>query len=377
MAKLIFRSMVLGTLMFNLEVQALTDRDLKLLENCQNRLLGRYMGRSAYVWKDASTVHHPLSAAELRRAAGIHSLISTLRVRRILWFRSQVRFEFVEGKPRQTLAALLGRFPWQMPFIDFEGRVLGHAPRILKWLAADLCILIPGFVFAGNWRARIRNLDEKKVKGLLSFEDPRPVEVSAAPTESQTAATPHATVQSFVCPVPGCDYESPYARAIPLHRVRVHGFRLDRSLVCGLCGANFTSASAKQWHEKKQACFKPKSVSRTSSALQGMYAGLALRGSSATSSAPPPPQQAQAPVTCQRSQSACSDEPQRPRPLPHHQLQRAFQQSISLAPSPPTTAIATTSPENTEARLNSMCASPSPPESHARVSDSRSSSVNQ
>ena len=69
----------------------------------------------------------------------------------IVRFRDNLRHEFKEGKPGQTLASMVGDVDWPAPVLNPERVPEVYAPTIMKYVSATMRGIYPDVCFTGVW----------------------------------------------------------------------------------------------------------------------------------------------------------------------------------------------------------------------------------
>ena len=90
---LVFKSVVDASLLSALEVRPLSARDLQTLEQARGPLLRRLFGKFGFGAVAGEHEHRSVTVESLRERAGLATVASELRVRRLLWLRSALGAE--------------------------------------------------------------------------------------------------------------------------------------------------------------------------------------------------------------------------------------------------------------------------------------------
>ena len=138
---LVFKAAVNGALLSGLEVRPLitSPSDCQSLEKASGFLLRRLFGKHGFGAVAGENTHRSVSVASLRARATLPTVVSELRARRLLWFRSALQAE-AHGQVRLE-------------------RPTPFASRFLHVLFQDLQLVIPSFSgFVGAWRADVLRL---------------------------------------------------------------------------------------------------------------------------------------------------------------------------------------------------------------------------
>ena len=254
---LVFKAVVNGALLSGLEVRTLSPSDCQSLEKARGLLLRRLFGKHGFGAVAGENTHRSVSVASLRERAALPTVVSELRARRLLWFRSALEAED-HGQIRLELAALFGRSEALKPAIDLDaGRPTPFASRFLHVLFQDLQLVIPSFSgFVGAWRADVLRLASRTaIVALRTWQDPVPF----LPPEifNDDGEVPEVLAAPLLCALCGA---GPFLndRALRTHNVRKHHLRNPiQSKNCPNCLRQFTSKSAAQRHVHKGSCGWP------------------------------------------------------------------------------------------------------------------------
>ena len=290
---LVFQAVVDSALLSALEIRPLGVRDLQALESARGLLLRRLFGKNGYGAVKGIPTHRSVTVESLRVRVGLATVASELRVRRLLWLRSALLAE-QQGQTRLELAALFGVCEELKAAVDpVSGCPTQFAPRFLHLIHSDLVILLPGFVFFADWKARFLAVGVQQIKLLRTCTLDLPTPSPAEPDEAEEEAIPE-VLATFQCEQCGA---GPWqnARALRAHRVKKHSYRNSvQSRSCPDCNRQFTSKTAAQRHVQKRSCGK--AVANHGHA--GALAGLRIAENSA---AAVPAQSRSAPSTVQTS----------------------------------------------------------------------------
>ena len=112
---IVFKAVVLYTLLYGLEVAGLSEADIVCLEKEQVQMLRTVLGEGGCrtVHKDGKKIFLRRSSEEVLQLAGFGSVRSTLRARRLCWLRRACATERADGIAFPPLAAVCGRFRWE------------------------------------------------------------------------------------------------------------------------------------------------------------------------------------------------------------------------------------------------------------------------
>ena len=141
---LVFKAVVNEALLSALEVRPLTPADEHELEAARGLLLRRLFGRSGYGAVAGNPSRSSVSLHNLRQRAGVSTVASELRVRRLLWLRSALTAE-AHGQARLELATIFGQCPALKDSIDDDtGLPTLFAPKFFTCAS-------PRFAGVGPW----------------------------------------------------------------------------------------------------------------------------------------------------------------------------------------------------------------------------------
>ena len=148
-----------------LEVQPVEEQR-RALERARGVLCRRIFCRQGYGAVAGDLVHTSVSLESLRRRAKLPTVMSELRVRRLLWLRSALLAERA-GQVRLELAALFwGLSTTQANIASTNGQTSSQCPRFLHLLFRDLKMIIPAFAgFAAGWKAIVLGLSTSTIHG--------------------------------------------------------------------------------------------------------------------------------------------------------------------------------------------------------------------
>ena len=262
---LVFKSVVDASLLSALEVRPLSARDLQTLEQARGPLLRRLFGKFGFGAVAGEHEHRSVTVESLRERAGLATVASELRVRRLLWLRSALRAER-QGQVRLDLAALFGECRELGVAIDLDtGFPTRHAARFLHLLHDDMQFVFPGFGFLLNWKDRFLAVTAARIKSLRTCKREA---VHLTPSVPLDDPGPE-VLDPLMCAECGA---GPWQnqRALRTHRVKKHAFRnAVQSTRCPHCSREFTSKTAAQRHVKRQSCGKPANNHGHGGALAG------------------------------------------------------------------------------------------------------------
>ena len=261
---LVFKAVVNVALLYAFEVRPLGRGDEEALERARGVLLRHIFGRQGYGAVAGDPVHNSVSLESLRRRAKLPTVMSELRVRRLLWLRSALLAER-DGQVRLELAALFGTCPQLKPTLLLQtGEPAPSAPRFL-----DLKMIIPAFAgFAAGWKATVLGLSTSTIRGQASWQS----SLSDPAANSEQPGNAMADGKHFVQEEPQRHAEElniircnecgagPWSsrRALRAHQIRKHGYRPAlQAPACPICGRQFTTKSAARRHVQHQSCHKP------------------------------------------------------------------------------------------------------------------------
>jgi hypothetical protein len=247
----VFRAVVNETLLSALEVRPLSPSDEHKLEQARGLLLRRLFGRDGFGVVSGDPVHRSVTLESLRQRAGISTVSSDLKVRRLLWLRSALLAES-HGQTRLELATLFGDSPDLGPSVNGEsGAPTTTAPRFLHILHRDLASFWADFPgFRGNWKILFLNLPCSSICALRTPDVPEAPEEAA----DQPAEAPVDLVQEIRCDQCGA---GPWKseRALRSHKIQKHNVRHRvQSRQCPLCNRVFTTKTAAQRHFDNSSC---------------------------------------------------------------------------------------------------------------------------
>ena len=151
--RMFFLAIVVSAGLSGLEPLFLLPSELDRLESVRMLLLRRLFGRTGWGKVKNSPDHQSVSDVNIRKRAQMHTFGSTLRMRRLQWFRSMLLDEQYHS---QYLASLLGKFEWERHEQLVDGAPHSHSLDVLRQLYDDLSMIFPGFVFF-FWRLENSN----------------------------------------------------------------------------------------------------------------------------------------------------------------------------------------------------------------------------
>ena len=112
---IVFKAVVLNSLLHGLEVAGLSEADIVCLEKAQDQMLRTVLGEGGCrtVLKDGKKIFLRSSTKEVLQLAGFGTVRSDLRARRLCWLRRACATERADGIAFPPLAAVCGRFSWE------------------------------------------------------------------------------------------------------------------------------------------------------------------------------------------------------------------------------------------------------------------------
>ena len=159
------------TLLSALEVRVLPSSAVDRLESARGLLLRRLFGKNGYGKVAGQTQPVSVTISMLRARCGLASVITELRVRRLLWLRASLAAESA-GEIRLELAALFGKFPWQAQEpVAPSGCLTDAAPAFLHVLLDDLRAICSGFSgFSPGWKAAVLAISTAEIQALRTCD---------------------------------------------------------------------------------------------------------------------------------------------------------------------------------------------------------------
>ena len=232
----LYRSLVQSVLLYGLETGYMSKSQLSRLESLQNRALRRMLRIPVHITR--------VPNVEMRQRAGLHSVESLLRYKRLCWLREVLRNPHLH---QQALCALFGTLPWH------PARLFWHSIPFLAQLKDDLCALPDGVELTmedpPTWDAleQIGQVPDHALRKVLSFES----------SADRSPTRPDQGPATACCPY--CPARYPTHQRLALHLYSRHGIRNARralvtSTTCPACGEQFATMETARRHVVRNVC---------------------------------------------------------------------------------------------------------------------------
>ena len=253
----------LTVLLSGLDVRTLGYGDIDILERWQMRKLRHLSNSPAHITRETNFA--------LRKRLGVYTITSTLRLRRLLFFRNVLLHPQTN---EQLIAAIYGTVEWDMIQPNTSNNT------VVKMLHDDICTAwqtvasthnVPDAwenTFVGpNMQTWLTTCTRTQLQTVLTYQNPRD-NSSAIPT-TQTAQTQ----ETGYLACPDCDTTWKNAHSLAMHKLRKHGIANPlRAQVAGSqcpgCNKQFSNAINAKSHWAKQICVRNSTAHSTPDQVQ-------------------------------------------------------------------------------------------------------------
>lgn len=250
---LIWKCVVLGSLLSSLEVRTLSGKQVARLDRVMVQLGRRALGSASWLQRE----NRRATTEEVRQKLKVDRMDVILQERRAHYFQ-----RLCQRDDKQVLAVLLGKFRWEQEGPLTNGVPNQWATPWVKQIWSDLRELVPGFEgFVGGWQdhvadAGVLTKSKSREPRVGGEEDARIGDTHDEAHEAQPAGA-----ERFKCRHPNCGVEWDTKRQRACHEWAKHGIANARRTevlkpVCPDCGRRFTTVTAARLNRQKTSCGK-------------------------------------------------------------------------------------------------------------------------
>ena len=245
----LWTALVRSILLYASEAHVLTLGQLRQLEATQMRQL-------RHLWSSPSHVHH-VTNSEIRRRAGVHSIESTLRFRRLMWWRGMVHPVFssksdVQDHTRGARAVLCGDL-----LLGFSTAPWESSPR-WQLLRQDVLVLLGSLDEQARETAEREGVTETTIvdgRAWLSWLAKIPLTWVQNVLSFESSMVQDDDAEKVACDV--CGQMCRPGRGLQTHQYRMHKTRKyeheisENTLECPRCNHHFSRRSSLIRHMHK------------------------------------------------------------------------------------------------------------------------------